>query len=477
MKRLTALALAGAAALAACSDNSSTLFDPAPTLSVSGTAGAVTHVTSAADAGSGSFRAAVEAANTDPGISRIAFEKGVGPVSLATPIVFTGSQAMVIDGNDVVLDGGSLGAAESIFLTTGGGDLEVRNLTVRNAPGSGIEVQVPAGSTGTLQYGLVNLTACDNGGHGAVINDQADPVDVANEAGSAAGLVVRVSGSRFEGNGFGAGDRDGLRINEGGAGSLHAVITQTVVLANGGDGIELDERGVGDVVFDVQHTQFSFNGELDPADLEDGLDVDESQDGSAIGRFVQVSANDNFEEGLDLNENHAGDMRIEMSQVETSRNGEEGVDLEEDDDFAGGGDLIASLRNVTANGNTNGDAGIKIRERGDGNLNAELVNPAGSSNARAGISLREDAAGNLDATVVGALTAGNGSHGVIYDENSDGELTGALRASNSSDNAGAGVRAEQATTGAGLLRIEKLTAVGNIGGAISSSGVTVDQAP
>ena len=475
MKRLTALALAAAAALAACSDNPPTPL--APALAISGVAGAIAHVSSAADAGDGSFRAAVEAANADPSISRISFAQGIGPVSLADPVVFTGPQALVIDGNHGVLDGTSLGAAESIFLATGGGNLEVRELTVQNAPGSGIEVQIPAASTGTLQYALVNLIALDNGGHGAVINDQLDPLDVGNPAGSAASVVVRVSGSRFEGNGFGASDRDGLRVNEGGDGSLQVDIVGTVVKANGADGIELDERGAGDVVFDVQNTQFSFNGELDPADLEDGLDVDEAQDGSVIGRFVQVSANDNFEEGLDLNENHAGDMRIEMNTVETSRNGEEGVDLEEDDDFQGGGDLIATLRNVTASGNTGGDAGIKLRERGEGNVVADLVNPVGNDNAGAGISVREDAAGNLDAAIVGALATGNGSHGVIYDENSDGELSGALRAATASGNGGAGVRAEQATTGTGLLRVQSLTASGNVGGAISSSGVTVDQVP
>jgi hypothetical protein len=475
VKHLTALSLAAAAVLSACADRSSTPLEPA--LAVSDAPDRHARVTTAADLGDGSFRAAIEAANADPSITRISFERGLGTVPLTDPVSFTGSQALTIDGSGAVLDGTGLAAGESALVASGGGNLEVRDLTVRNAPGSGIAIEIPAASTGTLEFALIGVTAWGNGLHGAVINDQVDPGDTDNEAGSAAGLRVRVVGSRFENNGFGAGDQDGLRVNEGGPGSLTAEIRQTVVTSNGGDGIELDERGPGDVVFDVQHTQVTRNGALDPADLDDGMDVDEAQDGSVIGRFIHVVASDNYEEGLDINENHAGDMRIEMNQVEGSRNREEGVDLEEDDDFAGGGDLVAVLINVTATGNTGGDAGIKLRERGDGGLFSTIVNAVTNANAEAGISVREDAAGGLDASIIGAFADGNGSHGIIYDENAAGDLTAVLRAAISSTNGGAGVRAEQASTGAGALRIEALTAPGNAAGEVSSSGTTIDRVP
>jgi hypothetical protein len=475
VKHLTALSLAAATVLSACADRPPTPLEPS--LAVSGAAGRHAHVTTAADQGDGSFRAAVETANADPSITRISFERGLGTVAITEPVSFTGSQAITIDGSGAVLDGAGLAAGESALVASGGGNLEVRDLTVRNAPGSGIAIEIPAASTGTLEFALIGVTAWGNGLHGAVINDQVDPGDTDNEAGSAAGLRVRVVGCRFESNGFGAGDQDGLRVNEGGPGSLTAEIRETVVTANGGDGIELDERGPGDVSFDVQHTRLTRNGAFDPADLDDGMDVDEAQDGSVIGRFVQVVASDNYEEGLDINENHAGDMRIEMNQVEASRNREEGVDLEEDDDFAGGGDLVAVLVNVTASGNTGGDAGIKIRERGDGGVSSTIVNPVTNANAEAGISVREDAAGSLDASIIGALADGNGSHGIIYDENAAGDLNALLRATTSSNNGASGVRAEQATPGAGILRIQAFTAPGNAGGEISSSGVTIDRVP
>jgi hypothetical protein len=343
-------------------------------------------------------------------------------------------------------------------------------------------VHVPPGATGKLVYELVNVTAYGNGLHGVVINDQADPTSM-SDAGSAASIAVRVNQSRFERNGLAAGDQDGLRVNEGGDGSLDAVIRHTVVVDNGGDGIELDERGRGDVLFDISHTQFLRNGPFDPNDLDDGLDIDEAQDGHVVGRLVQVTANDNHEEGIDINENDAGDMRIAMVQVEASRNVEEGVDLEEDDDFQGGGDLVATLTGVTANGNRGGDAGIKIRERGDGTLVSVLEKAValGNLGGAAGISLREDAAGDLDARISAATANGNEGHGIAFDENSDGNLAALLAASTSSSNGllpalQSGVRAEQGGTGSGTLTVRALRADANTGGAISNdAGVVVER--
>ncbi len=75
--------------------------------------------------------------------------------------------------------------------------------------------------------------------------------------------------------------------------------------------------------------------------------------------MILTPANDNYEEGFDFNENNAGDMRIDFSLSEASRNREEGIDLEEDDDFAGGGELVTTMIGVKANGNRAGDAGVK----------------------------------------------------------------------------------------------------------------------
>ena len=161
-----------------------------------------------------------------------------------------------------------------------------------------------------------------------------------------------------------------------------------------------------------------------------------------------------------------------MYFVEANGNGEEGIDYEEDDDFAGGGDLVTTMFQVTANGNgaNGGDAGLKIREKGDGNLSASLHQIETSDNVIGGISVREDAQGNLDSDISYATSLANGGHGIDFDENrantSDvGNLTASVSHSTSSNNIGAGVRADQQTPGTGTLSLTNVTLENNAGGA------------
>ena len=100
------------------------------------------------DSGQGSFRDAIDQANADPGVTHIQFTGAVSVIALQQSVIFTGPQALAIDGNGAALDGSgiALGAA---FLATGGGDLAISRLTVRDAPAEGIAVEVPADATGT----------------------------------------------------------------------------------------------------------------------------------------------------------------------------------------------------------------------------------------------------------------------------------------------------------------------------------------
>lgn len=482
MKRLSVLAWSSTVAvIAACADPAEAPLEPSVNL-LAGEQGAV-HVTTDADAGPGSFRQAVLDANSHPEIGVIHFHPGLGTIVVQEPVVYTGAQALVVDGAGAEMDGSALGAEEAVLVASGGGDLSFRRLTVRNAPGNGITVAVPGAATGVFTVALDEVTIQDNAEHGVLINDQAEYFTDPNStspAGSDASVVVHVSRSHFEGNGSGALDRDGLRINEGGLGTLEAVIRGTGFVGNGADGLELDERGTGDAVFAVEHTDFTANGFFSAGDFDDGIDVDEAGDGHVIGRFVHATANDNAEQGIDLNENDAGDLRVTMRQVEGSRNAEEGIEFEEDDDFAGGGDIVAELYHVTtlANGAADGDAGLKLREKGVGSVVAHLVAPVSSENAIGGILVREDAAGDLNAEFVNTVALHNGDDGIKLDENGDGALDGELIQATSSDNDGAGVALEQAPGGTGEARIQALTTTGNAEGAIQISGdVTVVQTP
>ena len=113
-------------------------------------------------------------------------------------------------------------------------------------------------------------------------------------------------------------------------------------------------------------------------------------------------------------------MRVKMLLVSANGNNEEGIDLEEDDDFDGGGDSTAEISGAEAsnNGPGDGDAGFKIREKGDGNLDATLSWVRASNNTFDGILIREDDNGSLVGVRQScALSTGNDGHGINFDEN------------------------------------------------------------
>jgi hypothetical protein len=441
---------------AACSEDTEAPLEP----SLAQLQGSAARVSTNADDGAGSFRAAVEAANADPSIGTIRFAAGLGPIRLSQPVTYSGGQALVILGEGARLIGRGLPDATSALVADGGGNLTLRRLSVTGAPGNGITVKVPDDASGTLAIRLQGVTIRENGLHGILINDQAeyfnDPASTSEE-GSPASLLVEVIDSRFERNGFTLIDSDGLRINEGGEGTLEAVVRGTQFVGNGADGLELDERAAGAAVFTLRNVELVGNGAFAEEDLDDGIDVDEGGDGDLVGRFNDVVASRNFEQGVDLNENDAGDLRVTMADVKAVGNLQEGIEFEEDDDVAGGGDIIADLVRITTNGNTAGDAGLKLREKGEGNLSARLAQVLSVDNRAApdadpvsGVQLREDEGGDLTARLVDVTVRRNG---------------------------GAGAALEQESPGTGAVTFRNFTATGNDEGAIVAEGVDVTGAP
>ncbi len=482
VKRALALTIS-AVVLAACSDSAPMAPEatPSPDAQLSRSYGSVTrtaYVTNNNDAGAGSFRAAVALANGNPSVRTIEFSSRVRTINLASTVTFSGPQDLEIDGDDAVLDAAGTGGVG--LLVTGGGDFTLKSLTVRNAPAEGVTVEVPAASTGTIRVVFKDLKITGNKGHGILVNDQVDPStqdDVQpNGDGSAASLDVTVIDSRFFRNGYSVSDRDGMRVNEGGDGDLRFTVRDVTSEENAADGIELDERGSGDVRLDVRELRIARNGPFDPADLDDGFDIDEYNDGSILGHVVNSEAIDNYEEGFDFNENNAGDFRVDMLNVKAIGNGEEGIDYEEDDDFAGGGELVTTMIGIVAN-NNGGDGGLKIREKGEGNLVANVTGIVANDNLASGISIREDAVGNLTSNINLSRTLNNAEHGIDFDENSDGDLTAVVRLSVSSGNAEFGVRADQGGSGVGTLELRNVQLVGNTGGTVDDGDVTVTTLP
>lgn len=490
MKRSLVVAIS-LAALSACSDTSPTApSSPEGDANLTlGWSGRTAFVLNGNDAGAGSLRSAIGLANSNPGITSIEFVGRARTVALTSPVVFAGTQSLSIDGSRSTIDGAAASGTPIQFV--GGGNVAVSNLTVKNSPAEGITVEVPPTATGTLKVALINVEVADNKGHGILINDQVDTSAPENQqppsAGSDASLDVTVIGARFLRNGYSVSDRDGLRVNEGGLGSLTFTMSLSTAANNAADGVELDERGDGSVNFNVSGSTFRENGIFDPADLDDGFDIDEYNDGSLIGKVVFTSAIDNYEEGFDFNENNTGDFRVDMSFVEASGNREEGIDFEEDDDdatfgSAGGGDLVTTLVAIKANRNgaDGGDGGVKIREKLLGNLGANINGVEASDNLIGGISLREDGTGNFVSAINKATVLRNAGHGIDHDENSGGDLTATVSNTTSSNNTLFGIRADQqlaSGAGVGTLQLTAVTLTGNTGGTTTGSNVTVTTTP
>ena len=413
-------------------------------------------VTKSHNSGAGSFRDAIDQANGNPAITRVQFRAGLPTVFLGSTVVFSGLQDLTIDGNGATLDGAGTGGVA--FSVIGGGDLAVSNLTVRNAAAEGIAVELPESATGTVSVLLFNVSVINNAGHGILINDQNNPTTPPEGTqpganGSAASVEVSVVSSRFVENGYSASDRDGLRVNEGGDGDLTITVKFSIFHENGADGIECDERGVGDVRVDMFATQLTGNGPKDPTDLDDGFDIDEYNEGSILGKIVFSLANQNHEEGFDFNENNAGDLRVDMQSVEANENGEEGIDYEEDDDdllSGSGGDLVTVMNGVVTSGNGDGaDGGLKIREKASGHLNVTLTNILSTDNFGSGVFVRESSGGNSAVQIDRAVARRNKQsllepaeilgHGFEILESGGGLLTATIANSVASRNDGNGV--------------------------------------
>jgi hypothetical protein len=430
-------------------------------------------VTNANDDGAGSFRRAILAANATPSIERIVFFGHVSAINLKTTIEYSGAQALAIIGGGATLDGTK--AAGPAFLATGGGGLSISGLNVRNARAEGISVQIPPSATGTIRVALLNLAIVDNLGHGVLVNDQEDdstPEDAQpNANGSPASVDVSVFNSRFVHNGYSVSDRDGLRVNAGGEGDLTITVRFSQSENNGADGIEVDERGPGDVRLDMFGTRLTGNGPFDPSDLDDGFDIDEWDAGSIVAKVVFSAASHNFEEGFDFNENNDGDLRVDMQLVEANGNGEEGIDLEEDDDFGNSGDLVTVMANIVTIGNGNGaDGGLKIREKETGNLDVTLTNIYSAQNFGSGIFVRESSGGSSVVRIAGAITIRNkqsliddelgGGHGIELLESGAGDLTATVSKSNSSGNAAFGIFGDETGAGAGTVTLGNVSFTG-----------------
>jgi len=380
-KHLTICALC-ATALGACSDEAATPTAVYPVYA--GVDAGQAAVSTDSDAGPGSFRSAVEAANGDASITSIRFESGVGTLVLASTITYTGTQSLSIDGSGAVIDASGVGDA---LVANGGASLSLLDLTIKDAGEDGVFVDVPVTASGEVAVELRRVTLSGHGEYGLHIDDQTSE--------SPASLRLTVVESYILDTGFSPviSDKDGIRVDEGGPGDIVSLIDRSTFTGNAADGIEYDERGPGDVHVVARNSVFDLNGTQpqDPDDLEDGFDIDEAGEGSVYAEFLHVSASGNDDGGIDLDEEGPGDIVMWLNQVVANDNiddnikASEDADAEDTDELDGSGGIQFRFQNVESR--RSGDNGIQLEEFGIGDVYGEVVNTTSSENADDGINI------------------------------------------------------------------------------------------
>jgi len=235
------------------------------------------------------LNAAIDMANADNSIQKIVFAKNA-QISLNHPVIYTGTQKLTLLGNGAIIDGsaaGSFSIADDLTASTEDGtlvfytaaDITIKKLSVMNSATRGIVVNIPDDAQGDdIQVSLEKVEIRDSALYGLHIDDNADEFDD-GDLGSVIGIELNIINSSFIGNGTGAIDFDGIRVDERGEGGIHAHIIHTHIDGNGGDGIELDESGEGDVDASMKHVTLNENGFYNEEDLDDGFDIDEAGEG------------------------------------------------------------------------------------------------------------------------------------------------------------------------------------------------------
>lgn len=427
-------------------------------------------VTSDADAGAGTLRDAIDTANSDSSIDRIAFASTVETVELASSVEYTGGQNLAIIGRgaNVTTTAATAGTFD-LLISSGDANLRIRDIGLSGGS-KGFFAPISAEASGTVYFNFVRVSVQDNGLFGIHIDDQTE--------GSDASLKVFIRNSSVEGNGTGELDFDGVRVDEGGLGGIHAAVFGSTINGNGGDGLELDERGAGGVKMLTRNSSYNDNGFFNEEDLDDGLDIDEADGGSVWFRGVDSTFSNNYDQGLDLDEEQGGNMFLSLLRVQANENLGEGIKADEkfdDDETGSDGNFIAHLRNVEAIG-SDSEEGIALSEEGNGSFFANLFNVKANGNDKEGIDLSEEGNGNLRAILIRIDADENNDDGIQIEEAGNGRFAVLASQISANGNSKFGLKVEQeavALTDLGTLLLLSNDLSGNDDGELDADGVIV----
>ncbi len=308
---------------------------------------------------------------------------------LSQPIIYNGEQALSIIGNNTLIDGSQAGDfirnedlssvtqdASLIFNTDA--TINLQRFSVINSASRGIAINIPQNSENQLvEVNLNKIEILDSALYGFHIDDNTNEFDD-GDSGSNAIIKLTISNSQFIGNDTGAIDFDGVKVEERSNGDIIVSIKNSRIDYNGGDGMELDEVGLGSVKVSIEKSTRNKNGFYNELDLNDGFDIDEAGEGHIEISLNKVEAN-NMDEGFDFDEADQGDIALIITNSQANNNTDEGSKLDEEDN---GSISMVAHRSVISN---NGDDGLQLSELGLGNIVALAGKLTVLSNAKYGI--------------------------------------------------------------------------------------------
>ncbi|SLN27301.1 hypothetical protein [Roseisalinus antarcticus] len=420
-------------------------------------------VTSTADSGAGSFRAALETLADTGGQIVVTAE---GDITIDSTLDYAGTAPLYVFGAGQTV---RTAANATLFAATAGADLTINGLNfagpggfdienrgdIDGPAGKGIFVDVRDDQQGYVSLVLENVTVSGVANHGVHVSD----CDLADACGGGAGgsgggseasIIVRLAGVTIDNVGHGKFDADGLRVDERAAGSINFSATASTFRNVGADGVELDDGQAGDVRVIVTGSAFVGNGAYcDP---------------QILAAFMPDAPEGEFDEGTMPEADIPGpvtgapdDSCIER-EVDTYDDGtvEEyafGIDLDDgfDVDEAGDGSVVATLADTTISRNL--DEGLDLDEEGPGGIDLVLIDTAASGNTDDGFKTSEEDAGDVSGLMLGTSAADNGGVGAVFEEADGGDVTVIVQGSMTmgNDDGGTGLEVVQEDGGSGRL--------------------------
>lgn len=413
--------------------------------SAGATAGGFAVVTNGDNDGVGSLRYALEAKQA----STIFIVPSVDMINLESTLNYDPKKRLRLLGSGQTL---KLDKNETLLSVNNGANLFVSDLILEGKPGfysienrgdlngeiagKGIFVDVRDDQSGAVNVSLRDVQVVGFANHGVHISD----CDLADDCGAGAGgggngspasVYVSMVNSTIADVGNGKFDADGLRVDDRGEGDIVFFSRNSVFTNVGADGVELDEGDNGSIYTDIIKTEFTYNGNYcDPSLMESFLpsepegEFDEgavtpdqipsavtgSLDDTCIERVVDLYDDGTIEEyefaldlddGIDLDEAGEGSIYSLMIKSTIKFNLDEGVDYDEE---GPGGIEAGFIKNLAEDNN---DDAFKLSEEDEGDVGVFVKRTKALNNGGEGFTFEEEGDGNLDAVVIRTTASGN----------------------------------------------------------------------